>query len=82
MSTTNAPFQEHGRIIILLVLIFIADIFWFILCVIVFKSMLLLLTFEVREARDKHFSDNNLYAEYDLLITVCNTFLGHSTDFG
>ncbi|CAG8539909.1 5877_t:CDS:2 [Paraglomus occultum] len=46
MSTTNAPFQEHGRIIVLLVLIFIADIFWFILCVIVFKSMLLLLTFE------------------------------------
>ncbi|CAG8557134.1 18317_t:CDS:2 [Acaulospora morrowiae] len=42
----NTPVQAHLRILSLLILILISDIFWFIMCISIFRSMLLLLTFE------------------------------------
>ncbi|CAG8561815.1 11999_t:CDS:2 [Funneliformis mosseae] len=44
--TPNTPVQAHLRILTLLILILLSDIFWFIMCISVFRSMLLLLTFE------------------------------------
>ncbi|CAI2193916.1 13388_t:CDS:2, partial [Funneliformis geosporum] len=44
--TPNTPVQAHLRILALLILILLSDIFWFIMCISVFRSMLLLLTFE------------------------------------
>ncbi|KAF0432292.1 e3 ubiquitin-protein ligase amfr-like [Gigaspora margarita] len=44
--TPNTPIQDHLRILSLLILILISDIFWFIMCISIFRSMLLLLTFE------------------------------------
>ncbi|CAG8803465.1 36107_t:CDS:2, partial [Racocetra persica] len=44
--TPNTPVQDHLRILSLLILILISDIFWFIMCISIFRSMLLLLTFE------------------------------------
>ncbi|GES78349.1 E3 ubiquitin-protein ligase AMFR-like [Rhizophagus clarus] len=42
----NTPVQAHLRILVLLILILLSDIFWFIMCISIFRSMLLLLTFE------------------------------------
>ncbi|KAL1917213.1 uncharacterized protein VTP21DRAFT_4869 [Calcarisporiella thermophila] len=42
----NVPFKSHLKILSLLVLILVSDVFWFSVCASIFPTMLLLLTFE------------------------------------
>ncbi|KAF9400027.1 hypothetical protein BGZ94_005557 [Podila epigama] len=44
--TPNVPVRVHAKILTMLSMIIISDVAWFVLCISVFRSMLLLLSFE------------------------------------